>query len=111
MAARSDQIPANKRERGDVASFHSRGAYGLSGRGVLIIVEELAQLVAVLTSLHDLELLLLPQPPIDIASRASNAAMLRVFICSVYQNIEASNSDWRSWVLSEFGAECLNLKL
>jgi hypothetical protein len=76
-----------------VANFHSRGAYGLSGKGFLPIAEEFAQLVALLTSLHDLELPLLPHPPIDIASNTSSAAAWRVFMRLVYQNVKNRNSD------------------
>src|ERR1039457_5143958 len=81
---RHHQIPADKRERGSVASFHCRGAYGLSGNAVLPITAELTQREAALVLLHGDELLLLPQLAIDIASMSSiNAAAWRGFMYSL----------------------------
>ena len=70
-----------------MAEIHYRGAYGVSGKEVLPIVEELTQLVAALTSLHDLELLLLPQLTIDIAS-ANSAATWRGLMVTWERHVE-----------------------
>jgi hypothetical protein len=67
------QIPAHKRERGGVAEIHCRGAYGLSGNGVLPITAELPQLKPELLR-HGGGLLLPPQLAIDIASTSSISA-------------------------------------
>jgi len=65
-----------------VAGFHCRGAYGLSGNGVLPITADFVQLTTSANCLHGGgELLLLPQLAIDIASTSRiSAAAWRDFM-------------------------------
>jgi hypothetical protein len=70
------QIPANKRDRRCMAECHCRGANGLSGIGDLPSAAEVAQDTVTPPVLlrHEVELLLLPHPAIQIASTNSISA-------------------------------------